>query len=163
MAKGRKKATYEELYANYKKAYSIKSAKSKIRLESMYTFQEFKGLYEAELSDRMYEVEEGTRKTLGAINRDLVNRQVGVYYNREQTKAMTEALRVMKKKDAKVIEDLFGQDMNFREAAYKIRGGEFKEHDFWEIIKDFREQQLDLGLSKKDANLFVSQYFFGSR
>lgn len=135
-------------YAAYSRLYDIKEAEMKSKGYKMsdekLTKEEYEVTYQAEYNDRKDLVIIGKRKTVGDINRTLV--QEATYeYSKEQARGYQEYLKREKGIDAR-INDIRGKKINI---------------DFGEINQK-RGELIAQGFTSDKIPLIIAQEFFGS-
>lgn len=150
-------------YAAYKKAYLKRQALLEKKGYSMYDQQiltktEYKEMYQATLNDRKKEVKSGERKSVGNINEAIVSMQA---YELSEKSAYAIFDFLETKKDELDIEY---DTKNINDLIMKIRQGEWLREDvgIWDLIRDYRSDLFDKGLTKEEVRHAVSQTFFGS-
>ena len=135
-------------YAAYSRLYDAKEAQMKAKGYKMsdekLTKEEYEVTYQAEYNDRKDLVIIGKRKTVGDINRTLV--QEATYeYSKDQARGYQEYLKREKGIDAK-INDIRGKKINI---------------DFGEINQK-RGELIAQGFTSDKIPLIIAQEFFGS-
>lgn len=151
-------------YASYSRLYRIAKNKAKREGYEMnspkMSKSEYLTTYEAEKNDRLGEIERGERKTVGDINRTLVQEQT-FEYSQKQAKAFQTYYRIEA--------EMEGDPNRKIPTQSDIRKGKAPEIDFdtlKEIYHAKKEAFIKNGLSLDDATReakdYVSSNFFGS-
>lgn len=150
-------------YAAYKKAYEKREAMLAEKGYTMYdqiklTKTEYKEMYQAVLNDRKKEVKSGKRQSIGNINEVIVSMQA---YELSEKSAYAIFDFLETKKDELDIEY---DTKNINDLIMKIRQGEWLREDvgIWDMIRDYRRDLFDKGLTKEEVRHAVSRTFFGS-
>lgn len=141
--------------------------------DSPLTFRDYKTVRAEKSNDLRAEIAEGKRAGMGDVNREIVSDQayelsskqadvLADYLMENQISALEEADLVFRTVDASGKERV-----NLKkkiELYMKIRQGEFLKEDvgLWDMIKDFRKQLFEKGMSKADVKKQVGMTFFNS-
>lgn len=146
-----KRGTYKSTlrgYDAYVQAYEKRKEelrrKGLTMYERKYTKLEYDTTYTAIRNDRKREIREGKRKTVGDINRQMVNEQT-YEYSLKQGRAMQKAIEVQTGNKYKIAD---------------IRAGVFKID--WNEIKYRREELKEQGKSTWEIKKIIGQEYFGS-
>lgn len=137
------------------------------------TYRDWKTVRQEKINDLKLDIEEGKRKSVGDVNREIVSDQayelssrqadvLGEYLLENEIETLQELNLVYRYTDEAGVErvnlkkkiDLF----------MKIRQGEFLEKDIglWDMISDFRSKLFKKGMTKEEVRREVGQTFFNS-
>lgn len=135
-------------YDSYKNEYNkVKAsmAKQGFQMKSkMLSKKEWEQAHAALKADRQIEINNGQRKKAGNINRDLVKMQQWKYSSAQAHK----------------MKDVIKKQSNTKASIKAIRSGAVEVD--WVAIDEYRQNLIDSGMSKKDAQDIVQNEIWGS-
>lgn len=141
-----RKRNWDYLYDKYNKAYDKKEASGFPMMPRM-DKDTFRREYKIEEDVRRYQIQNGIRKTKGAINRDLVNNQVDYPISESQARHLAEAARNLGEKPGRWTE--LRKNIDLQDRLYG------------QIDKHYRELKK-AGYSGKEALAMIGRDFYGS-
>lgn len=139
-----KKYDYRSLYKDYMTQYNKSSAKAGTAAESPQSIHEFKMNFNS--------IKDEIKNTK---SHRLSGKQIAQKIAREDVYENS-------MKQAKVIKNAL-QEKGFQAPSISaIRAGKVPE-EFWNLVRDERKAALERGMTNKQANIYISQYIFGSK
>ena len=139
-----KKYDYKSLYKDYMTQYNKSAAKAGAAAELPQTIDEFKMNFVSiknEIKENNHHRLSGNHIAQKIAREDVYEKSM------EQAKVVKEAL----------------ERMNFKSPSlYAIRVGK-EPQEFWDLVRKEKEAALKRGKTKKEANIYISQYIFGSK
>ena len=126
------------------------------------TYREYKEIFYEERNDRVKEIEEGKRKSLGNINSKIISDQV-YELSEKQAYSIFDYMKTLSEEERKALGFNY---KNINTAIMKIREGSFVKQDLglWDKIKARREELLNQGYTKKQINgkngIISSEFFY---
>lgn len=139
-----KKYDYRSLYKDYMTQYNKSVAKAGTAAESPQSIYEFKMNFNS--------IKDEIKSTK---SHRLSGKQIAQKIAREDVyeKSM---------KQAKVIKGALEEKGFQAPSISAIRAGKVPE-EFWNLVRDERKAALERGMTNKQANIYISQYIFGSK
>lgn len=141
-----KKRNWDKLYEKYVQDYHKQEAKG-IPMTQLMDKSTYKAVYIATENDRLAEVAAGQRKTLGAINRDIVNQSADYNVSAKQAQKLSKA--------AKELGIKVGNWTN-------LRKDEALQQQVFDAIADNKAQLKKAGFTVGEINKMIGRDFFGS-
>lgn len=139
-----KKYDYRSLYKDYMTQYNKSAAKAGTAAESPQSIHEFKMNFNS-IKDEIKDTK----------SHRLSGKQIAQKIAREDVYENS-------MKQAKVIKSAL-QEKGFQAPSISaIRAGKVPE-EFWNLVRDERKAALERGMTNKQANIYISQYIFGSK
>lgn len=139
-----KKYDYRSLYKDYITQYNKSAAKAGTAAESPQSIHEFKMNFNS--------IKDEIKNTK---SHRLSGKQIAQKIAREDVYENS-------MKQAKVIKSAL-QEKGFQAPSISaIRAGKVPE-EFWNLVRDERKAALERGMTNKQANIYISQYIFGSK
>ena len=139
-----KKYDYKSLYEDYMTQYNKSAAKAGAAAELPQTIDEFKMNFVSiknEIRDTRSHRLSGKQIAQKIAREDVYEKSM------EQAKVVKEAL----------------ERMNFKSPSlYAIRAGKVPE-EFWDLVREEKRAALQRGMTNRQANIYISQYIFGSK
>ena len=137
-------------YLSYSKEYdrvkSVMASKGYTMAERKFTEEEWKRAHWAVRNDRLRDIKEGKRKTIGYINRDLIREQTW-RYSQAQARAQLRAYKLSGGKENLKILDIRGE---------KVRAVD------WDALSAREKELRAQGWGWGRVHATVSEEFFGS-
>lgn len=134
--------SYESYVASYQKKQNQLAKRGYEMYDILYSKAEYEVMYKAYRSERLEQVDRGERKAATNVMRDLVNDQA-YRFSKAQAIKQVEAAKVL------------GSKISILKAMH----GDTR---LGEILKAQKEMYLEQGMSTGEANLLISQIYFGS-
>lgn len=141
-----RKRDYDYLYNKYREAYFKKEGQGFPMMPIM-DKDTFRREYKIEEDVRRYQIEQGIRKTKGAINRDLVNNQVDYPISESQARHLATAARNLGEKPGRWTE--LRKNIELQDKIYE------------QIDNNYKELKK-AGYKGKEALTMIGRDFFGS-
>ena len=137
------------------------------------TFRDWKTVRLEKINDLKLDIQEGKRKSIGDVNREIVSDQA-YELSSKQADVLADYLfenerEILEEEDLvyRYIDEEGKERINLKkkiELFMKIRQGELLREDvgLWDMISDFRASMFKKGMNKEDVRRAVSQTFFNS-
>jgi len=139
-----KKYDYKSLYKDYMTQYNKSVAKAGTAAESPQSIYEFKMNFNS-IKDEIKNTK--SHRLSGKQIAQKIAREDVYEKSLKQAKAIKEALEIT----------------GFESPSLSaIRAGKVPE-EFWDLVRKEKEAALKRGKTKKEANIYISQYIFGSK
>lgn len=139
-----KKYDYRSLYKDYITQYNKSEAKAGTAAESPQTIDEFRMNFDSiknEIKDNKSHRLSGTQIAQKIAREDVYEKSM---------------------KQAKVIKEALEKQGFETPSLSAIRAGKVPE-EFWDLVKKEKKAALKRGMTNKQANIYISQYIFGSK
>lgn len=140
-----KSRNWDKLYNKYVEDY-YKKQNQGYPMTDLLDKESYKAVYKATENDRLEMVKNGERKTLGAINRDIVNDSIDSITSKQAQKISHAA----KELGIKV-----GNWVN-------LRKDKALQEEIFDELKNKRDQLRKLGYTTRQLNTMIGRDFFGS-
>lgn len=140
------KVDFRHLYKTYNTYYKETQKTSPVTMTEKLSRQEFRAYYNAIKNDRIAQVAKGERKTTGAIIRDMVKGQQNFEMSVSQARQAAKAAKE------------FRMSSTFKDFRTNKEAGKMLSN----LLSNYKKSLMKQGKTNREANLIVSEYFYGS-